>query len=426
MGFGVRGSARIRVWRGWSSVGGRILELRGYREGDRSVLARLGYAAFGDGVSEWEEYFDPEKNPRMDLDGVYVVEEDGEARASATVLPLEAFVDGRAVAMGGISAVMAHPAYRRRRFAGDLMRAVLRGMRERGVHLSMLWPFAHAFYRKYGWELAGEAISYTLKPDALPTGPEQGRVRAYREGDLPRMTELLEGQASAGHPLCVRRSEKYWRSLVERREKDFATWGGREAALYEGEGGVVEGYALYKTSGWKEGSTPPRNLDVSELVWETPVARRGLLSFVGAHNPDDFEVRYQTPRGEPLHPYLQSSYVKAEVSPEFMVRLVDVEGALGLLNRDAGAPLVLEVADDGVPENAGSYTVGNGEVVRGAEAAEKVVLDVRQLAQLYAGYLPADGLARHGLVEASSPGALELLGELFPVGDPWVFPMDHF
>ncbi len=38
-----------------------------------------------------------------------------------------------------------------------------------------------------------------------------------------------------------------------------------------------------------------------------------------------FEVRYSTPRGEPLHPFLPSSYVEVRVSPEFMLRLVNVE-----------------------------------------------------------------------------------------------------
>ncbi len=108
-----------------------------------------------------------------------------------------------------------------------------------------------------------------------------------------------------------------------------------------------------------------------------------------------------------------------------MLRLVDVEGALGHLNREAG-PLVLEVTDDVIPENVGEYTVGGGRVARGAEVEDRVALDVRQLAQLYAGYLPAGQLARHGLVEPSSPAAVDLLEELFPVGDPWLFVPDHF
>jgi predicted acetyltransferase len=149
---------------------------------------------------------------------------------------------------------------------------------------------------------------------------------------------------------------------------------------------------------------------------------------MAAFEPMMFEVRYSTPRGEPLHSFLTSSYVEARVSPEFMPRLVDVEGALGLLQRRSETSFVLEVEDDEIPENAGPYTVGysNGRAKRGAWAQERVTLDVRQLAQLYAGYLPARQLARHGLIRSGSARALELLEELFPPGDPWLFPPDHF
>jgi predicted acetyltransferase len=111
-----------------------------------------------------------------------------------------------------------------------------------------------------------------------------------------------------------------------------------------------------------------------------------------------------------------------------MLRLVNVEGALGLLQRASEVPFVLEVNDDEIPQNAGPYTVGgsNGDVARCAGAEDRVTLDVRQLAQLYAGYLPARQLIRRGLVKPGSAKALELLEELFPTGDPWLFPPDHF
>jgi predicted acetyltransferase len=390
------------------------VKTRGYTARDLGPLARLVMLAFGGRVADWEKYY--AKSPRVDLDLVFVIEEDGEVRASATVLPLEVFVDGEAAPMGGVAAVATHPAYRRRGYAGELMRAALRGMREQGMHLSMLNPFAHAFYRAYGWELAGEAIAYTLKPTDLPTSSEQKRVRAYEEDDLPRMMALLDEEAS-GYPCCVRRGEGRWREVLARED-----WG---AAVYEREG-HLEGYILYRMSDWREDREPHRTLAVQELVWGTTEAREALISFLAAQDPLVFEIKHSTPRGEPLHPYLRSSYVKAEIEPGFMLRLVSVEGALKLLDRAADEPLVLEISDDVVEENAGEYTVGKGEVVRGTEGKERVSLDVRRLAQLYAGYLPARQLARHGLVEPGSPQALELLEALFPVDDPWVYPADHF
>ncbi len=392
------------------------MELREYREGDLDALTRLGVAAFGGSISDWEGHFLPDKNPRLDPERVYVIEDDGEVRASATVLPLESFVDGESYPMGGIAAVMAHPAYRRRGYAGQLMRAVLRDMRERDVSLSLLAPFAHAFYRSFGYELATEAIEYRLKPSDLSTSPEQRHLRAYREEDLSPMKALLEAEAKR-HPLCVRRSEGHWRSSLSQKD--------REVAVYEREGNV-EGYVLYKMSGWEENGAPQRTISVQEIVASTQRAREALISFMAGLDPMVYRIKLYTPRGEPLHPYLKSSYVSAKVEPDQMLRLVGVEGALGYLNRAAEAPLVLEVSDDGVPENVGAYTVGDGEVVRGTEAAERVSLDVRQLARLYAGYLPARQLARRRLVEPGSEMALELLETLFPVKDPWLFEPDHF
>ena len=392
------------------------MELRRYREEDRGALARLGVLAFGMGAY-WEEYYDPEKNPRFDPSLVYVIEDDGEPRATVTVLPMETFVDGEPAAMGGIAAVNAHPAYRRRGYAGKLMRAALDGMRERGMALSMLHPFAHAFYRAYGWELATEAVKYELSPTRIPTSAEQRRVRAYDPtgGDLSRMAELFEGWAAA-RSCSVRRGEGRWLQYLARKDG--------EAAVYEGEGGAVEGYLLHKQS---QGSgDPPNTLDVSEVVAATPAAREALVSFMGAYDPRMYTVKLSTPRGEPLHPYLPDSHVRARLEPEFMLRLVDVEGALGILRRDVKERIVLEVSDDVIPQNSGPYTLGDGGVTRGAEVEASVTLDIRRLAQLYAGYLPAGQLARYGLIQPSSPEALTALEAWFPTGDPYVSVPDHF
>ena len=391
------------------------MELRRYRDGDMDALTRLGVAAFGGSISDWEGNFDPAQNARLDLEQVHVIEEDGEVRASATVLPLESYVEGEWRPMGGIAGVMAHPAYRRRGYAGELMRAVLRDMRERDVALSLLAPFAHAFYRVFGYELVTEEIEYRLKPADLPTSPEQSHLRAYREEDLSSLMELYTAEAK-GHTLSARRSEGHWKTTLSKRDADVA--------VYERDGDV-EGYILYRTSGWQE-RDPRRTLSVVELVAATQRAREALYSFMAGLDPLVFGIKLYTPRGEPLHPYLKSSHVDAKIEPDQMLRLVDVGDALGYLGRTPEAPLVLDVSDDVIPENAGEYTLAEGKVIRGTEAGERVSLDVRRLAQLYAGYLPAGGLARHGLIRASSPKALDLLEAIFPLGDPWLFGPDHF
>ena len=40
-------------------------------------MARLAAGALGGSVKDWEGYYDSEKNPRLNSEQVYVVEEDG-------------------------------------------------------------------------------------------------------------------------------------------------------------------------------------------------------------------------------------------------------------------------------------------------------------------------------------------------------------
>src|SRR5918998_2774000 len=72
---------------------GGVLKLRGYRNEDRRGVARVAAGSLGGSVEHWVEQYEPEKNPRLDPGQVYVVEENGEIRATTAVLSLEVFVD---------------------------------------------------------------------------------------------------------------------------------------------------------------------------------------------------------------------------------------------------------------------------------------------------------------------------------------------
>lgn len=181
--------------------------VRGYREGDLEDLVRA-HDEVGEAADHLRWYY--LENPRVGLDLVYVAEVAGRARSTARIVLLEAYVDDNVVPVGGIATVATHPAYRRRGLAGALTRHALYELRERGIHLSLLHPFAHAFYRRYGFELATEGIEYALKPTDLPTSSEQERVRAYVPADLSPMMDLQDERVAA-HPCCVRRSGEWWR-----------------------------------------------------------------------------------------------------------------------------------------------------------------------------------------------------------------------
>ena len=130
--------------------------------------------------------------------------------------------------------------------------------------------------------------------------------------------ELYDTEAKE-HTLSARRSEGHWRRSLSKKDID--------AAVYE-RNGDIEGYILYKLSGWQD-RDPRRTLSVEEIVAATRRAREALLSFMAGLDPLVYGIKLFTPRGEPLHPYLKSSHVDAKIDPDQMLRLVDVEEALG-------------------------------------------------------------------------------------------------
>ena len=63
------------------------------------------------------------------------------------------FLDGHEVQCGGIGAVSTLPEYREEGAIRAIFRDLLSQARKNGEILSALYPFNHAFYRKFGYDL---------------------------------------------------------------------------------------------------------------------------------------------------------------------------------------------------------------------------------------------------------------------------------
>ena len=88
--------------------------------------------------------------------------EDGTLAAGLACYDFHAFLQGEAVSNGGIGGVVTHPAYRRQGAIREIFTELLRETRSNGEILSSLYPFSHAFYRKFGYELCDGRVRHTL------------------------------------------------------------------------------------------------------------------------------------------------------------------------------------------------------------------------------------------------------------------------
>jgi predicted acetyltransferase len=158
-------------------------------------------------------------------------------------------------------------------------------------------------------------------------------------------------------------------------------------------------------------------------VARTPGAARRILRLLADHRSVARTATLVAGPGDPLLSHLREERVEVAELQRWMLRIVDVRGAL---DRRGWSPQVrgevqLDVRDELLPDNARRWVLevagGRAQVREGGSGA--VVLDVRGLASLYAGFMPAEELRVAGLCEGSDAD-LAKASALFAGPAPWL------
>ncbi len=92
--------------------------------------------------------------------------------ASYACLPFTMRANGRAVAMGGVSAVGTLPEYRRQGLVRAITTRSFADMRERGQAVASLWASQAAIYQRYGYALSSALVTYRI--DTVDVGFADG------------------------------------------------------------------------------------------------------------------------------------------------------------------------------------------------------------------------------------------------------------
>ena len=208
------------------------------------------------------------------------------------------------------------------------------------------------------------------------------------------------------------RTDDWWR---HERLADPEHWregsGPKFYALLELDGEPI-GYALYRiASKWEEG-TPKGEVRVVEAVAVSPEATAELWRFLFGI---DLVVRVKSELADPAWPLFlmvaDPRRLHLSVWDGLWLRLVDLEAALHALAFASGEPVVLDVADELLPRNAGRWSIGPDPGKSDADA--DVALDVRDLACAYLGALSFERLAAAGRARELRRGGLARATALF-------------
>ena len=344
-------------------------------------------------------------------------------------------VPGGQVAAAAVTGVGVRPDYRRRGILRALMRRQLADVHERGEPVAALWASEGAIYQRFGYGLAAMDGHFEVAVErtayARPR-PSEGRVRIVSEEEaadlIPPVYEAMRAQT----PGALSRSEAWWRSGVLA-DPEYSRRGSSRKfrAVYEADG-VAEGYAIYRVKEDWDHRGPRNVLEVREAVTTSARALRELWRYL-------FEVDLvrtvkagRVPVPAPLqHLLAEPRALGLVVNDGLWIRLVDLPAALEARRWGCADSMVLEVADDFCPWNAGRWRVHTrgdrgaavAEVSR-ADDAPDLVLATADLAAVYLGGIRPADLAAAGRIDELTPGAVDRATVMFSAQrTPWCVMM---
>ena len=151
--------------------------------------------------------------------------------------------------------------------------------------------------------------------------------------------------------------------------------------------------------------------DAAEVeLWRFLLGVDWVATFRANHLPIDHPL---------LHQLVYPRRALLRVYDTLFVRLVDVGAALSARSYASDEPLVLELTDAFLPENAGRWRIAGGGAERTEEDAD-LALDVNEAASLYLGGFTASELVRAGMVRELREGAAVRADALFATPrKPW-------
>ena len=301
--------------------------------------------------------------------------------------------------MGGITGVATYPEYTGRGLIHSLMKHALDYMHLQEMELSFLYPYSIPFYRKMGWEIVSDKLSFTVKDTQLPKSrPVDGMVErvSLDSADYHNVHSYFALQR---HGALIRDElswEEYWR------------WDNDDmiAAVYYIANDIFH---------------------IKEMVYLNIEANYGLWNYISAHFSMIDQVQGDNYSGEPMAYLFEDSEITETISPYIMARIVNVRGFLLYYPyqiQPEDFKIHFKVHDEMAPWNEGDYMVSwkGGETVceqvEDNQSINVVELSVNTLTTMLMGYKRPSYLYEHEKINTEYY-MLTWLERLIPVEKPY-------
>jgi len=354
----------------------------------------------------------------------WVVEDNGEISAAAIAMPVRWWLHGVAYTVSAISEVAVRAVDRRRGFATQLLGAILRADQSEGQLGSILYPFQHGFYRRFGYATVGFTHYYRIPTVNITDDARLRRcVRVLRDSDRIVLPDLYQQSLQTGIG-GLERSAGQW----------TARWPNHDERWIVYDDDDIQGYLVYELG--------PEGLHVRELVTRSADAARGLWAFLAAQGEQSRIIMYHAPTQIPVWSMLREPLMAngqnrgaalndvAALTAGLMARLITIPTAFAQRPIPAAATgaFVLALHDPLLITNTTTFsmTFSDGHIeVAPTDAAPMATCDVVTLTQIFCGVLRAGAARWYGRLTADDD-VIGLLDQMFIDATPFIHSADWF
>ena len=288
-------------------------------------------------------------------------------------------LDGNWVRNGGIGAVSTLPEYRQDGAVREIFRKLLPDAYAEGEVISTLYPFSHAFYRKFGYETVCWKNVYEFGPALLREYVFRGEAKLWEPGDPVSEWTGLYQRFAEGYNLAISRDDR--RMADEHLKGEWLK--DRKFSYMLSENGRKVAYLIFLDVR----RDPQAILEVKDLAWDGPAGFRAILGFLARFSADYGAIRLFLPRDIELMSLIRSPLaydIQKTTEQAYMIRVVNARKALEAMRKPADCRFVISVSDELIPENNGRWLVQREGVVPTEEEADLCVSE-KALGQLISG-----------------------------------------
>ena len=329
---------------------------------------------------------------------------------------------GASVPIGAVTIVTVAPTHRRQGLLTAMMRQQLADLHRRQEPVALLWASESSIYGRFGY---GSAV-----PRLLVSGKTQdlgfrssvelgdGWVEEVSKEEFGAVVPALHAKLLLDRPGALDRPPVFWeRTLLDRPEDRHGAPHVRYA-LYYTASGELAGHVRFKVSQEWSVELVEGEVEVVELDAVDAPARAALWRFLL-----DLDLvrgfKSSIAVDEPLRHWLADPRVlNTTLTDSTYVRIVDLAGALAGRRYCSGFDLVVQVDDELLTHNHGTFRIAaeageSANVARTSSRQPDLSLGIRELGMIYLGGGSLTALHRAGLVTEHTSGAVAAMASAF-------------